>query len=373
VRAIYDYFSRENHFSYSLQTEAGTSGSDIQAFLKHRAGFCQQYAAAMAWMVRSAGIPARVAFGFTRGTKSGNTYIITNRNAHAWTEVYLDGFGWVPFDPTPAAQIAGSARTGWAPDPDQPTATPSSSTGAGPSGTNPSTGAQAKDRIDQGVGPSDLAGLTGTTSSTSSRNAMLIIGGSALALALLLVPAVRRAVLRRRRHHATVPKTAEAGTGPAPPGARDIVVTGEAVQARADAHAAWDELIDTMVDFRIRVDPAETPRHTAQRLVRDAELTDAPAQSATLLGRAEERARYARQPLQGDELPSALAQVRKGLARSSGRRTRLVAVLMPPSVILRWRLGLVETSARWVATLSRVRDVAVRWSPRRLLADRVRG
>jgi transglutaminase-like putative cysteine protease len=373
VRAIYDYFSRENHFSYSLQTQAGTSGSDIQAFLKNKVGFCQQYAAAMAWMVRVAGIPARVAFGFTRGTKSGNTYVITNRNAHAWTEVYLDGFGWVPFDPTPAAQIVGSARTGWAPDTDQPTATPSSSTGAGPAGTDPSTGAAAKNRLDQGVSPSDLAGLGGTTSATSSRTAMLIVGGSALALALLLVPAVRRAVLRRRRHHAAVPKTAEVSAGPAPPGTRDIVVTSEAVRARADAHAAWDELIDTMVDFRIRVDPAETPRHTAQRLVRDAELTDAPAQSVTLLGRAEERARYARQPLQGDELPSALTRVRKGLAQTAGRRTRLVAVLMPPSVILRWRLGLVETSARWMARMSRVRDVAVRWSPRRLLADRVRG
>jgi hypothetical protein len=61
VRAIYNFFSRENNFSYSLQTQSGTSGSDIEAFLKNKVGFCQQYAAAMAWMVRSAGIPARVA------------------------------------------------------------------------------------------------------------------------------------------------------------------------------------------------------------------------------------------------------------------------------------------------------------------------
>ena len=57
-----------------------------------------------------------------------------------------------------------------------------------------------------------------------------------------------------------------------------------------------------MIDYRVPVDPTETPRHTAQRLVREADLTDAPAESATLLGRAEERARYARQPLQGGEL-----------------------------------------------------------------------
>jgi transglutaminase-like putative cysteine protease len=373
VRAIYDYFSRDHGFSYSLQTQAGTSGSDIQAFLKNKVGFCQQYAAAMAWMVRAAGIPARVAFGFTRGTKTGNTYLITNRNAHAWTEVYLDGFGWVPFDPTPAAQIVGSTRTGWAPDTDRPTASPSSSAGTSPSGTDASAGASGQSKLDRELAQEGLAGAGGTSAAASSRTAMLIVGGSALVLALLLVPALRRALLRRRRHSATVPKAAEVNAGPAPPNTRDIVVTSEAVRARADAHAAWDELIDTMIDFRIRVDPAETPRHTALRLVRDAELPDEPAQSATLLGRAEERARYARQPLQGSELTPALAQVRKGLARTANRRTRLVAVLMPPSVLLRWRLGLVELSARWVNRFSRARDVIVRWSPRRLLADRVRG
>jgi transglutaminase-like putative cysteine protease len=372
VRAIYDYFSRDHGFSYSLQTQAGTSGSDIQAFLKNKVGFCQQYAAAMAWMVRAAGIPARVAFGFTRGTKTGNTYLITNRNAHAWTEVYLDGFGWVPFDATPAAQIVGSTRTGWAPDTDRPTASPSSSAGTSPSGTDASAGPSGQSKLDRELAQEGLAGPGGASAAASSRTAMLIVGGSALVLALLLVPALRRALLRRRRHSATVPKAAEVNAGPAPPDARDIVVTSEAVRARADAHAAWDELIDTMIDFRIRVDPAETPRHTALRLVRDGELPDEPAQSAALLGRAEERARYARQPLQGGELTPALAQVRKGLARTANRRTRLVAVLMPPSVLLRWRLGLVELSARWVNRFSRARDVIVRWSPRRLLADRVR-
>ena len=46
----------------------------------------------MAWLVRAAGIPARVAFGFTNGSKrDGDTYTLTNLNLHAWTEVYFDG------------------------------------------------------------------------------------------------------------------------------------------------------------------------------------------------------------------------------------------------------------------------------------------
>jgi len=37
--------------------------------------------------------------------------VLTNRNLHAWTEVYFTGFGWVPFDPTPAGDVIGSRRT----------------------------------------------------------------------------------------------------------------------------------------------------------------------------------------------------------------------------------------------------------------------
>jgi hypothetical protein len=126
-----------------------------------------------------------------------------------------------------------------------------------------------------------------------------------------------------------------------------------------------------MLDFRVPVDPTETPRHTAERLVREAELEPAPATSAKLLGSAEERARYARQPLQGGELTAALSQVRKGLARAATRRTRIMAVLLPPSVILRWRLAMADMSARWVGFGGRMREATARWSPRRLLTGRV--
>jgi transglutaminase-like putative cysteine protease len=374
VRAIYDYFSRENGFTYSLQTQTGTTGTELEAFLKNKAGFCQQYAAAMAWMVRVAGIPARVAFGFTRGgTKDGSTYVITNRNAHAWTEVYFSGYGWVPFDATPAASVVGASRSTWAPDTDRPATTPSSSGGPAAPGTGPSAAAQNPGRQDNPFNDNGLTGAGSTASVSGSRTALLVVSIAALVIALLLVPAIRRALTRRRRYHATVPKTALVAAGPAPPGSREVVVTMEAVRARHDAHAAWDELIDTMIDFRVPVDPTETPRHTAQRLVRDADLAEAPARSATLLGSAEERARYAREPLQGGELTPALAQVRKGLSRTATRRTRLVAVLMPPSVVLRWRLGLADSSARWVGTFGRMRDVLARWSPRRLLTSRSRG
>src|SRR5205823_10691049 len=74
VMAIYTYFTTANGFRYSLSTRPGTSGSDMVNFLNSKQGYCEQFAAAMAWMVRTANIPARVAFGFTRGTRQGQTY-----------------------------------------------------------------------------------------------------------------------------------------------------------------------------------------------------------------------------------------------------------------------------------------------------------
>jgi hypothetical protein len=179
-------------------------------------------------------------------------------------------------------------------------------------------------------------------------------------------------LLRRHRHAATARQaTRVESTGP-PGDTRDIVITTEAVRARADAHAAWDELIDTMIDFRVPVDPTETPRLTAQRLAHDAYLEEQAATAAGLLGTAEERARYARRPLEGAELSTALRQVRRGMSRSATWRTRFVASFLPPSVLLRWRLGLSELSTRTVMLGGRVRDVLVRFSPRRLLPSRSR-
>ncbi|MCI4061802.1 hypothetical protein MRQ36_04145 [Micromonospora sp. R77] len=125
------------------------------------------------------------------------------------------------------------------------------------------------------------------------------------------------------------------------------------------------------MDFRVRVDRTETPRATAERLVRETLTGDVDAGGAVrLLGRAEERARYARDPLGGEELPPALRAVRGALAGRADRRTRLLAAVLPPSVLLRWRSGLADTSTGLVTTAGRLRRHLLRWSPRRILAGR---
>ncbi|MFE9193700.1 DUF3488 and DUF4129 domain-containing transglutaminase family protein [Micromonospora sp. NPDC007208] len=372
VLAIYQHFSADNGFSYRLSTESGSSGQDIVNFLTNKVGYCQQYAAAMAWLVRSAGIPARVAFGFTNGSKrDGDTFTLTNLNLHAWTEVYFDGAGWVPFDATPAYGVPGSTRSAWAPDTDAPE--PSSpETGATdtPTGPESSAGPAGPDNADRDT--DDGVALGGTTPNEQAPVWPWWAAGLVALLVLLAVPALRRMALRRRRG-GRAPSGAMASAqvdGDSEPGTRPVVVGVDANRARADAHAAWAELLDTLVDFRVPVDPTETPRATADRLVRDALDDDDAIGSARLLGRAEERARYARDPLTGERLLPALRAVRGALATRADRRTRLLAAVLPPSVLLRWRTALADRSGRMVALTGRARYRLLRWNPRRLLADR---
>ncbi len=67
---------------------------------EYKKGYCVYYASAEILMLRSIGIPARMAVGFAQGERDGNNYIVRKLNAHAWTEVYFPNIGWVEFEPT---------------------------------------------------------------------------------------------------------------------------------------------------------------------------------------------------------------------------------------------------------------------------------
>jgi transglutaminase-like putative cysteine protease len=81
---------------------------------KSKSGYCQHFAGAMALMLRYLGIPSRVAVGFGSGRydRDHHEWIVSDRDAHMWVEVWFDGWGWLPFDPTPGTNgVAGSYST----------------------------------------------------------------------------------------------------------------------------------------------------------------------------------------------------------------------------------------------------------------------
>jgi hypothetical protein len=93
------------NYRYDLSVEPYTPGRDVvDVFLfEHQAGYCSQFATAMAVMARHVGLPARVAIGYLPGAfdPMAGAYTVRSGDAHAWVEVHMRVNGWVPFDPTP--------------------------------------------------------------------------------------------------------------------------------------------------------------------------------------------------------------------------------------------------------------------------------
>ena len=127
VRWLVSFFT-DGSFSYSLDAPGGDEGNldAIGSFLEARSGYCTHYATAFALLAREAGVPARVALGFSPGdgTDADGERLVTMRQLHAWAEVWLDGIGWVGVDVTPAAQGGGATTPTPETTPDEPAEMP---------------------------------------------------------------------------------------------------------------------------------------------------------------------------------------------------------------------------------------------------------
>ncbi len=106
--AIRDYLLTIPYELYPPPQPPGSETVDNFLFVDQR-GVCEQFATAHAVLLRSLGIPTRLVAGYGAGEYSALSgyYTVRANDAHAWTEVYFPGFGWVPFDATP----------GWTPSP----------------------------------------------------------------------------------------------------------------------------------------------------------------------------------------------------------------------------------------------------------------
>jgi transglutaminase-like putative cysteine protease len=95
---------RKDNFVYTLSPpKLGQNGIDVFLFDTKR-GFCEHYAASFVYLMRAAGIPARIVTGYQGGeyNTNGNYMIVRQSDAHAWAEVWLKDQGWIRIDPTAA-------------------------------------------------------------------------------------------------------------------------------------------------------------------------------------------------------------------------------------------------------------------------------
>ena len=328
AKAINDYFTDGTHgFEYSETTIDGNSGSKLVDFLTNKHGFCEQYAAAMAVMLRVLDIPSRVVIGYTPGIQSDKQWTVTNHDAHAWVEAYFAGVGWTYFDPTPLSD-GRTVAPAYAPRP-QASNDPSSGSSAS---ANPSAGPTANQLPKEELNPgSSSGGLQGSGVITPRR--LLVTAIVIAVILLLLVPAFVRVSIRRRRLRAA--------------GGAD---------AEAAARAAWDEVVGTAADYGVPVWANETPRGLARRLGHELDLGDDASRGLRLVALAEERARYAPRAGVDGDLPAAVRAVRHGLRGEAGRRRRWRAALLPPSTVRAARAGSTARAESASSTLNRLNE-----------------
>ena len=99
--------------TYDLKVPLVAADRDlVDAFLFDlRRGYCDYFASAFVVMARSVGLPARLAVGYASGqTVAPGVWVVSAADAHSWPEVYFEGVGWVPFEPTPARPMPAPLR-----------------------------------------------------------------------------------------------------------------------------------------------------------------------------------------------------------------------------------------------------------------------
>jgi transglutaminase-like putative cysteine protease len=324
-------FLRSGAFTYDLQGAPVGPNALAEFLLTDRRGYCEQFAGAMTVMLRQLGIPARVAVGFTPGQlEPDGSYLVTNKDAHSWPEVWFPQAGWVRFEPTPRdLQTEPPAYTVAPPDASSPTPTPLASNDTQPK-TQPTPHPKSSDQAT--AAPSATGGTGGGGSGLWAAAGWTALG--LFAVALLLAPAAAR---RQRR-------------------------AGRLREGRATPTRQWTEILDTARDLGLPIPETLSPGRTVahwsyagngERLI--------PENAARVLREAaqnEQAARYAADAPVSAVDAQRLRTALRSWEHAYGSAARWRAAVMPRSVLQAATFALVRqlqplgTGVRTLLTLA---------------------
>ncbi|MGQ0520604.1 MAG: transglutaminase family protein [Actinomycetota bacterium] len=309
--AIQSFFRQR--FVYDLNASAGHSDQALERFLfTDRRGYCEQFAGAFAVLARHVGLPTRVAVGFTPGEPGEDGLLhVRGLNAHAWPEVFIDGFGWVAFEPTPGRGAPGSDAYLGVPPAQASPDSPNTATTAAP----PTTVADEEvPTPSTSVAPGEVAAGAGAEAGAGrplTRHPLVVAVVVLVALALA-VPVAKGARRRRRR------------AGAATPADRVWV--------------AWTEAEDAVGRAGAPRRPSETLAEHARRAGPAAALDDEAALALATLAADAAAASYAAGPL-ADEVASravlAASAVERDVTGRASARRRVLWTLDPRPLLPR--------------------------------------
>ncbi len=277
----------------------------VEALLTQRRGFCVHYATAFTILARELGIPTRLAVGYASRTEPGDSFgVVLGRDLHAWPEIFINGVGWVAFEPTPGgagirANTGDDASTETDPEPNQP----QSDSPQRPEHSNPDN---QSDQDDPSAG------------ANTDLSAGIYVGIGVLGATLLLsLPALTRMVRRYSRKRAVT-------------------------RGRLPAQRGWSEFVDTAVDLGL-LNPvpanaptprAQTPEALIENLQERGILQAEASSSAQRLAEEVSAERYGptRQANPNFDIGLATVQSVSALRINVSAGTRIRAMLFPRSV-----------------------------------------
>ncbi|MEV0820381.1 transglutaminaseTgpA domain-containing protein [Nonomuraea rubra] len=330
---LQQFFTKPGNFQYDLRTQGHNSSALRNFLISDRVGYCEQFAASMAVLARLVGIPSRVAIGYTGGVQVGDRWEVGTNDSHSWPELYFEGVGWLPFEPTPSGAAGqGSARVPPYAAP-RPTPTPGASSTPTPGASSSSADEPQNPATRRNPRELDREGTAAAGTLPPDDSMPLIgkigIGAGALVL-VLLIPAGVRLITRNRRVRSLGWKVSQPSD--------ELTARMVAGRDQVTVAAAWAELDDVLYDYGMARESSETPRALARRLSQQYEFDAGSAAAITAIASAVERVLFARDPGRIEPMSKDLRKVRQALAATVSRGRRVRAVLLPPSTLRRLRL-----------------------------------